>query len=72
MVGHGHAVDAGRDDEPAVGAADRVRVFAVNLSVPRKQNDKQDRHESDVEHVRVGVGGKPPEELAAGQYQTRG
>ena len=72
MVGDGHAVDASRRHQPAVGAGHRVRLRAVAPGVPGHQQQEEQRGQRDVEHVWVGVSREPPEQLCPGQQQPGG
>ena len=70
VVGHGDAVDERRRPR----ASDRRGRRSPGPSLWRRWSQVEQQHEQDrppgpVEHVRVGVGGEPPEELAAGQQR---
>ena len=70
VIGDGYAVDAGGGHQPAGGAAAGLRLPAGPSPFPDQQQQEEERHQGEVEHVRVGVRREPPEEIGPGQEET--
>ena len=62
MVGEGDAVYERGGDEQAIRLAASLRVFRRPPPLPYEEQQEEQRHQGEVEHVRVGVGRQPPED----------
>jgi hypothetical protein len=65
-----NAIAGGGRDEPTVRVTAGRLVLARALARPHEQQQEEQRHEEDVEHVVVGVGGQPPQERGCGHVRA--
>ena len=62
MVGKGDAVHEGRSNEQAIGPPAFLRVLLRPPPLPDEKQQEEQRHQGEMEHVRVGIGRQPPED----------